>query len=55
MLQNLFIKYWKLNVSLKEINHFIQDVDFEMIALNDLDQYPLPKPIEKFINKYYLD
>ena len=53
--QNLFIKYWKLNVSLKEINHFIQDVDFEMIALNDLDQYPLPKPIEKFINKYYLD
>ena len=53
--QNLFIKYWKLNVSLKDINHFIQDVDFEMIALNDLDQYPLPKPIEKFINKYYLD
>ena len=53
--QNLFIKYWKLNVSLKEINHFKQDLDFEMISLNDLEHYPLPKPIEKFINKHYLD
>ena len=53
--QNLFIKYWKLNVSLKDINHFKQDLDFEMISLNDLEHYPLPKPIEKFINKHYLD
>ena len=53
--QNLFITYWKLNVSLKDINHFKQDLDFEMISLNDLEHYPLPKPIEKFINKHYLD
>ncbi len=53
--QNLFIKYWKLNVSLKEINHLNKEIDFEMISLNELDHYPLPKPIEKFINKHYLD
>ena len=29
--------------------------NFEMISLNDLEDYPLPKPIEKFINKHYLD
>ena len=53
--QNLFIKYWKLNVSLKELNHIKMGNDFEMISLSDIDQYPLPKPIEKFINKHYLD
>lgn len=53
--QNLFIKYWKLNVSLRDITNLQAENDFEMIALNDLEHYPLPKPIEKFINKHYLD
>lgn len=53
--QNLFIKYWKLNVSLVEINNLAKDLAFEMISFNDIEHYPLPKPIEKFINKYYLD
>ncbi|MFV0173067.1 A/G-specific adenine glycosylase [Empedobacter falsenii] len=53
--QNLFIKYWKLNVSLNEITKMKAENNFEMISLNDLEDYPLPKPIEKFINKHYLD
>jgi len=53
--QNLFIKYWKLNVSLKEITKLRADNDFEMISLHDFEHYPFPKPIEKFITKHYLD
>ncbi|MFV0234203.1 A/G-specific adenine glycosylase [Empedobacter falsenii] len=53
--QNLFIKYWKLNVSLNEITKMKAENNFEMISLNNLEDYPLPKPIEKFINKHYLD
>lgn len=53
--QNLFIKYWKLNVSLSEITKLKAENNFEMISLNDIEDYPLPKPIEKFINKHYLD
>ncbi|MFV0223983.1 A/G-specific adenine glycosylase [Empedobacter falsenii] len=53
--QNLFIKYWKLNVSLNEITKMKAENNFEMISLNDLEDYPLPKPIEKFISKHYLD
>jgi len=53
--QNLFIKYWKLNVSLDEIINLSKKIGFEMISMQSIDDYPFPKPIEKFINNHYLN
>lgn len=53
--QNLFIKYWKLNVSLDEIINLSEKIGFEMISTQSIDDYPFPKPIEKFINNHYLN
>lgn len=53
--QNLFIKYWKLNVSLDEIINLSKKIGFEMISTQSIDDYPFPKPIEKFINNHYLN
>ncbi len=52
--QNLFIKYWKLNVSLKELYKAVTELDSEQISFDEIEHYPLPKPIEKFINKHFL-
>lgn len=53
--QNLFIKYWKLNVSLDKMLNLQEEIGFEIVDISNLDKYPLPKPIEKYLNKYYLD
>ncbi|WP_072932244.1 A/G-specific adenine glycosylase [Chishuiella changwenlii] len=52
--QNLFIKYWKLNVSLDKMLNLQDKIGFEIIDRSNIDDYPLPKPIEKYLNKYYL-
>lgn len=53
--QNLFIKYWKLNVSLDKMLNLQEEIGFELVDISCIDDYPLPKPIEKYLNKYYLD
>ena len=53
--QNLFIKYYQLSNDADLIKKMSEIIDFEWIDLNDLEEYPLPKPIEKFINYHFFD
>ncbi len=53
--QNLFIKYYQLSNDADLIKKISEIIDFEWIDLNDLEEYPLPKPIEKFINYHFFD
>lgn len=53
--QNLFIKYYRYKADVSEIEQLRNVSDFEWINLNDVENYPLPKPIEKFINYHFFD
>ncbi|RLZ10490.1 A/G-specific adenine glycosylase [Faecalibacter macacae] len=53
--QNLFIKYYRYTADVSKIEQLRNVSDFEWINLNDIENCPLPKPIEKFINYHFLD
>lgn len=53
--QNLFIKYYKFIGNTQQMEVLRQIVDFELVDLNLIEDFPLPKPIEKFINYYFLN
>ncbi|QTV06569.1 A/G-specific adenine glycosylase [Faecalibacter bovis] len=53
--QNLFIKYYRYIPNVSKIEHLRNLSDFEWINLNEIENYPLPKPIENFINYHFLD
>ena len=53
--QNLFIKYYQLSNDADLVKKLSEIIDFEWIDLNDMEDYPLPKPIEKFINYHFFD
>jgi A/G-specific adenine glycosylase len=51
--QNLFIKFYRLKYSPENTIKLKQITNFEWIEFKNLDDYPLPKPIEKFINYHF--
>lgn len=53
--QNLFIKYYRYTADVSKIEQLRNVSDFEWINLNDIENCPLPKPIEKFINYHFLN
>ncbi|MBQ0147633.1 MAG: A/G-specific adenine glycosylase [Flavobacteriaceae bacterium] len=53
--QNLFIKYYTLQSQSENIARLRNITDFEWVKLNDIENIPLPKPIEKFINYHFFD
>jgi len=53
--QNLFIKYYQLSNDAELVKKLSEIIDFEWIDLNNMEDYPLPKPIEKFINYHFFD
>ncbi len=53
--QNLFIKYYKLNWSEENLSKLKSITDFNWTTLKKLEEFPLPKPIEKFINYHFND
>ncbi|HEY4539253.1 MAG TPA: A/G-specific adenine glycosylase [Faecalibacter sp.] len=53
--QNLFIKYYRYIGNPEGMEVVRQLIDFEWVDLNEIENFPLPKPIEKFINYHYLD
>lgn len=53
--QNLFIKYYRYTADVSKIEQLRNVSDFEWINLNDIENCPLPKPIEKFINYHFFD
>ena len=52
--QNLYIKYYIYTGSASDSFKNGQNIGFEWVSLNDIEEYPLPKPIEKFINYHFL-
>lgn len=47
--QNLWIKFFSLDVNSTDYQNLIKKNNFESIKIEDLQYYPLPKPIEKFM------
>lgn len=53
--QNLFIKYYRLLNVKENANVLSKITDFEWVNINEIENIPLPKPIEKFINYHFFD
>ena len=53
--QHLYIKYYTYKPKASKIEDLKHLADFEWINLNSIEDYPLPKPIEKFINYHFFD
>ncbi|HEY4538888.1 MAG TPA: A/G-specific adenine glycosylase [Faecalibacter sp.] len=53
--QHLYIKYYTYKPKASALEDLKHLVDFEWVNLNSIDEYPLPKPIEKFINYHFFD
>ena len=48
--QRLYISFWELIIDHEQFKEIAQNHDLEIVTKNQLETYPLPKPIEKFMN-----
>jgi len=53
--QNLFIKFYRLPYNVENSKNLALITSYTWTELNHIEDIPLPKPMEKFINYHYFD
>ena len=51
--QKLNISFWKTKMELGELKRFSEKLDAGVYSLSELDELPLPRPIEKYLNERF--
>jgi A/G-specific adenine glycosylase len=51
--QRLHIEFWRLEVSLEDLNRFGKKLNAEIVSYGKLKELPFPRPMEKYLGKEY--